>query len=541
MKKIRAIACNHMDLTWRRPFDRDMEFHGQNFVSYAKLEEYYILDNLELAREYPDYKFTIESVEVVRKFLERNPMYEAELKQLYAEGRIHTLFTGNNIVDSNLSSGESIIRNFLYGKRWMKQHMNQESGICMRTDAFGNSAQLPQIVRGFGCKYIGRICYSTCDGNYWRGLDGSTVVTKPFQIVFESGGYYKYRPCPKCKGYGCKACRYRGIDEVYIQRQIIPMSRMDTGKVTGDPLEYILCGGEELMPRRDILTFREEHKDDLEVVFSSYEDLYREIDLSRVDNPPEEEVASSVEMNTNNTGTYATRIRMKQRLRNCESALFTAENLESQYALATGKAHTEKLEAIWRQVNFTMFHDAVPATHVDAAYAELMDTFDWIEEEVHALNDENKQLFIQPKEQVLTVYNPSADAVERELLLDGDDWTADEEKLIWANGHYLVKLAAYEALELHRAQKRRDVETQKLGRQILSEGTSILTDVEIKTQAVEELNNAVIENERYRITAGLHGIREIFDKNLDMRLQRKRSTARSDSCWSTMTVLLGRQ
>lgn len=541
MKKIRAIACNHMDLTWRRPFDRDMEFHGQNFVSYAKLEEYYILDNLELAREYPDYKFTIESVEVVRKFLERNPMYEAELKQLYAEGRIHTLFTGNNIVDSNLSSGESIIRNFLYGKRWMKQHMNQESGICMRTDAFGNSAQLPQIVRGFGCKYIGRICYSTCDGNYWRGLDGSTVVTKPFQIVFESGGYYKYRPCPKCKGYGCKACRYRGIDEVYIQRQIIPMSRMDTGKVTGDPLEYILCGGEELMPRCDILTFREEHKDDLEVVFSSYEDLYREIDLSRVDNPPEEEVASSVEMNTNNTGTYATRIRMKQRLRNCESALFTAENLESQYALATGKAHTEKLEAIWRQVNFTMFHDAVPATHVDAAYAELMDTFDWIEEEVHALNDENKQLFIQPKEQVLTVYNPSADAVERELLLDGDDWTADEEKLIWANGRYLVKLAAYEALELHRAQKKQYVETQKLGRQILSEGTSILTDVEIKTQAVEELNNAVIENERYRITAGLHGIREIFDKNLDMRLQRKRSTARSDSCWSTMTVLLGRQ
>ena len=463
MKKIRAIACNHMDLTWRRPFDRDMEFHGQNFVSYAKLEEYYILDNLELAREYPDYKFTIESVEVVRKFLERNPMYEAELKQLYAEGRIHTLFTGNNIVDSNLSSGESIIRNFLYGKRWMKQHMNQESGICMRTDAFGNSAQLPQIVRGFGCKYIGRICYSTCDGNYWRGLDGSTVVTKPFQIVFESGGYYKYRPCPKCKGYGCKVCRYRGIDEVYIQRQIIPMSRMDTGKVTGDPLEYILCGGEELMPRRDILTFREEHKDDLEVVFSSYEDLYREIDLSRVDNPPEEEVASSVEMNTNNTGTYATRIRMKQRLRNCESALFTAENLESQYALATGKAHTEKLEAIWRQVNFTMFHDAVPATHVDAAYAELMDTFDWIEEEVHALNDENKQLFIQPKEQVLTVYNPSADAVERELLLDGDDWTADEEKLIWANGRYLVKLAAYEALELHRAQKEAVCRNTKIG------------------------------------------------------------------------------
>lgn len=95
--------------------------------------------------------FTIESVEVVRKFLERNPMYEAELKQLYAEGRIHTLFTGNNIVDSNLSSGESIIRNFLYGKRWMKQHMNQESGICMRTDALAIRHSFRRLCADFGC------------------------------------------------------------------------------------------------------------------------------------------------------------------------------------------------------------------------------------------------------------------------------------------------------------------------------------------------------------------------------------------------------
>ena len=98
MKRIKAIVCDHMDLTWRRPFDRNMFFKGQNFVSYAKLEEYYILDNIRLARKYPQYKFTIESNEVVRKFLERNPMYKDELKELYAEGRASTMFTGNNII-----------------------------------------------------------------------------------------------------------------------------------------------------------------------------------------------------------------------------------------------------------------------------------------------------------------------------------------------------------------------------------------------------------------------------------------------------------
>ena len=194
MKKIKAIVCDHMDLTWRRPFDRDMVFKGQNYVSYAKLEEYYILDNIKLARKYPKYKFVIESNEVVRKFLERNPMYEDELKKLYAEGRASTMFTGNNIIDVNLCNGESIVRNYLYGKRWLKRLGGKLSGVCQRTDAFGNSAQMPQIVRGFDCKYIGKISYSRCDGNYWRGLDGTTVVTTPVKIVFESGGYYKYPP-----------------------------------------------------------------------------------------------------------------------------------------------------------------------------------------------------------------------------------------------------------------------------------------------------------------------------------------------------------
>ena len=39
-KKVFIWATEHSDLAWRRCFDRDFEYKGQNFVSYADLEGY---------------------------------------------------------------------------------------------------------------------------------------------------------------------------------------------------------------------------------------------------------------------------------------------------------------------------------------------------------------------------------------------------------------------------------------------------------------------------------------------------------------------
>lgn len=50
-------------------------------------------------------------------------MYEDEPKKLYSEGRISTMFTGNNIIDVILCNGESIVRNYLYGKKVDKKPM----------------------------------------------------------------------------------------------------------------------------------------------------------------------------------------------------------------------------------------------------------------------------------------------------------------------------------------------------------------------------------------------------------------------------------
>ena len=109
------ITNNHFDPTWRRCWDRHFTWKNQTFISYADIEEYYLLDNLELARQHPEYKFEAEFSLVVRKFLERHPDKLGELRQLAGQGRFAVTGGGEVIVDANMILGESLVRNYLYG------------------------------------------------------------------------------------------------------------------------------------------------------------------------------------------------------------------------------------------------------------------------------------------------------------------------------------------------------------------------------------------------------------------------------------------
>ena len=169
-KKVFIIAKQHFDLIWRRCFDRDFEYDGMNFVSYADLQEYYIKDNIEFCKKYPFYNFEIECVAVLDKFLERNPGYKDIISEYIRQGKIYIPFSGINIVDSNMAYGESIVRNFLYGYYYLKNNYGIIPDGMDRNDAFGNSAQLPQIARGFGTKWVYHITYSKCTKHIGKGL-----------------------------------------------------------------------------------------------------------------------------------------------------------------------------------------------------------------------------------------------------------------------------------------------------------------------------------------------------------------------------------
>ncbi len=378
--RLLVTVNNHFDPTWRRCWDRRFEFRGDIYVSYADLETYYMLDNLELARQYPTTKFEAESAIVARKFLERHPEALEDLQALAKEGRFAVTGGGEAIIDGNMVLGESLVRNLVSGLLWVEETFGQRTRLAVRNDAFGNSAQLPQILRGCEIAWMTGASYSLAEGVYWRGLDGSTIVHATLPIAARGGGNTKYAPCSQCRGAGvikgeaCAPCGGRGIE--MSERSWLP------GEI--DPHSYDRFGAalvsvapEELLPNPDLVAWVERMPAQLNAGFALEEEALPYIQpwLDQVDAAPEALIHPAAELNPNNAGCWVTRIQTKQQVRQLEHALLAAETLATMAAFAGQTYPKTELDSAWRQLFFAEFHDAITATHVDPAYVELRDVW----------------------------------------------------------------------------------------------------------------------------------------------------------------------
>lgn len=536
MKKhdLPILVANHHDLTWRRCFHRPLEWKGEQYAAYDQLQELYILENLKFASEHPEYKFNIECVAILSTFLKNNPHRQEEIASLIKEGRIHIPFSGHNIVDSNMIQGESIVRNYLFGREYLKNKFNYFADGMDRMDAFGNSAQLPQIARGFGIKWMSGISYSNLDGDYWKGLDGSTVYSVSLATAGHNGGFYKYRPCPSCKGdpsIECPACNNERIDRAFMESKR-GRFKVKEERIADYPEKAVFkIGGEEILPPAKIFDWIEENKDKYHIYFSDFCEMahrYYQERIDQVDMAPADQLHSSSEANCNNTGCYVTRIQTKQRVRSAENRIYGLESLAVMND-RMGRAYPkEELTELWDELLFTMFHDAVTGTMVDAAYDELMEIHEEISARLKRLEQEQMVLCRREQEGIITVLNPWGQEIQGsfEVLLEKDEVLAEQGKGLAICGFSPLgeKMAVSFAIDLPPFGKK-VLQIQKDASAFEQE---IFSFEEKKEQAValvlqnkdekmdleqsEELHT--IENEYFRLIADGSGILEIYDKKL---------------------------
>lgn len=137
-----------------------------------------------LLERYPDYKFFLSTVLYLRWVEEDDPKLFAKVSKLIAEGRIEP--NGSTWVecDGNLTGAEAFCRQFVRGKRYLREKFGYESNTFWLPDTFGYSAALPQIMNKCGVKYFLTTKLSWNDTNtfpyetfVWQGIDGSKVTT----------------------------------------------------------------------------------------------------------------------------------------------------------------------------------------------------------------------------------------------------------------------------------------------------------------------------------------------------------------------------
>ena len=168
-----CIGQTHIDVAWWWTVAQTREKVVRSFATVLKLME-----------EFPNYKF-MSSQPVLYYFLkQRYPELYEKIKQRIAEGRWETEGGMWLEADCNLTSGESLVRQFLHGKRFFREEFNQDNKILWLPDVFGYSGALPQIMRKSGIDYFmttklawNQINRIPNDTFVWRGIDGSEILT----------------------------------------------------------------------------------------------------------------------------------------------------------------------------------------------------------------------------------------------------------------------------------------------------------------------------------------------------------------------------
>ena len=128
---------------------------------------------------------------------EQAPELYDEIKRKVVEGKWEVEGAMWVEADCNLTSGESLVRQLLYGKRFIKKEFGIDSQILWLPDVFGYSAALPQLLLKTNTPYFMTTKLSwnqfnqlPYDSFYWQGIDGSRVLThfitlQPYSLLHD--------------------------------------------------------------------------------------------------------------------------------------------------------------------------------------------------------------------------------------------------------------------------------------------------------------------------------------------------------------------
>ena len=321
---------------------------------YLEIGLPHILTALSLLRAHPEYRFVLDQVAYVRPFLERYPEQAAAFRQYVAEGRLQIVCGNDVMLDVNMPSGESWVRQVLYGKGYYRDKLGADVTVGWGLDTFGHHAQMPQLLKLAGYKSYwfqrGVPGNETPSEFLWQGLDSTKIPA--FWLPLSYG---LFMPAPK--------------DAYSFARYAL--GKWDAlGQYSRWPDRVALAGAdvsepEEALPGL-VKEFNESSEAPIHLRFGVPTDFAAVV--AQRPNPP----VVSGELNPVFQGVYSSRIELKQWVRRLEDVLTNAEKLTA-LAGALGAA-SNWLDSVraWEPVLFNQAHDLMSGTMVDKVYNETI-------------------------------------------------------------------------------------------------------------------------------------------------------------------------
>ncbi len=345
-----AVGHAHLDLAWLWPIRESYRKGGRTFATQIK--------NTEL---YDGYIFGASQAQLYSWVKDKYPRLYNKVKQLAHDGKWDVQGATWVEPDSNLIGGESLVRQFFYGKKFYRDEFGMDMKVFWVPDSFGYSACIPQVMKLADVPYFltQKMSWSIYNkfpyhSFKWKGLDGSEVLAHMLpEDTYNSP---------------CRADLMKTGEKRYAERAISNKSMMLFGVGDGGAGP----GYEHIERAKRYENLRSMPK----VKMAKTMDFWKELDDGVTPYP---EYSGELYLERHQ-GTYTTRSAVKRFNRKCEYAL---RNYEAVAAAASDRGLSlpvskNGIEEMWKEVLLYQFHDILPGSSINRVYDECLPRYETI-------------------------------------------------------------------------------------------------------------------------------------------------------------------
>ena len=330
-----VFGQSHLDMAWLWPVEETVRKTARTYSN-----------QLALMDEYENYQFLLCEPPILEYLKEFYPNVYQRVRDKVRSGAFIPEGALWIESDTNIPSGESLIRQLVKGKRWFREELGVDSKMAWMPDTFGFSAALPQILKKCRIPYFATQKLIRQDPEaepfpynvfWWEGMDGSKVLSHTFKknnANFNSGDLITRWEQDR-------------VQQENIDGLMYPFGFGDGG---GGPTREMVemanrCADLEGAPRCR-----------MESPVKYFERL------TNVENTFRGELYLAW-----HRGTLTSQTKTKRGIRRAESALKQTEFILARQLLS-GKPMPqnwrERLDALWDKLLFNQFHEIAPGTSI---------------------------------------------------------------------------------------------------------------------------------------------------------------------------------
>nr|MCR4718653.1 alpha-mannosidase [Bacillota bacterium] len=375
---IDCIGHTHIDVAWLWTYAQTREKVQRSFSTV-----------LSLMKKYSNYTFMTSQPQLLEYLKEEAPDVYAEFKEYVKQGRIEVEGAMWVEPDCNLSSGESLVRQLIFGKKFFKDEFGIDSKILWLPDVFGYNAALPQILKKAGVdKFVtSKISWNEYnkmpyDLFMWRGIDGTEILTY-FMTATKGGPYWL---CEWATSYTADLTPAFAINtwkrfqqSEYANETFITYGYGDGG---GGPTAEMIETGTRI--ERGILGVPKTQMSTASKALESIRQKF-ETTAKQLGHLPKWAGELYLEFHR---GTYTTVGRVKRYNRKTEIMCQNSERLSVLDTVLNNAEYPQKdISSAWKTVILNQFHDVIPGSSINAVYDDAFKMYESAQKKLNSVID----------------------------------------------------------------------------------------------------------------------------------------------------------